>query len=142
MAGLLFTICRSFFLLPLISPSSLLLPNPIPNSHYWNSFFYNLILLPNVSKISNPIAFQSWSIGVEEQFYIFWPLILNKINSLKRLKVVMISIVIVIYLLRASIVLNNLSIVNWSFLNSLNKFFAGSRFDNMAIGGYLSYNIL
>jgi peptidoglycan/LPS O-acetylase OafA/YrhL len=127
-----------FFLLPLIPPSTFKLPDAIPKSEYWNSFFYNLILLPNFSKTSNPIAFQSWSIGVEEQFYIFWPLLVSRIRAFKKLALVMIGIIIVIYLLRASVILNSLSIVNWPFLNSINSFFGESRFDNMAIGGLLA----
>jgi peptidoglycan/LPS O-acetylase OafA/YrhL len=127
-----------FFLLPLISRNGLLLPAIIPKPEFWNSFFYNFILLPNFSKVSNPIAFQSWSIGVEEQFYIFWPLLLSRINSLKKLAIVMIAIVIGVYLLRATVYLNDLSIVNWPFLRVINEFFGESRFDNMAIGGLLA----
>lgn len=126
-----------FLLLPLI-PSKIFLVQPIPDENYLNGFFFNLILLPNFGKVSNPVAFQSWSIGVEEQFYIFWPLILSRINSLKKLFTLMICIVIGIYLIRASVYLNVLSITNWPFLDDLNKFFAESRFDNMAVGGALA----
>lgn len=127
-----------FFILPMISHSNLLLPALVPKEDYLNSFFFNFILLPNFSKVSNPVAFQSWSIGVEEQFYIFWPLLLSRIKSLKNLAIVMVILIIGVYVLRASIYLNNLSIVNWPFLKEINLFFGESRFDNMAIGGLLA----
>ena len=127
-----------FIILPLISSSTFLLPKAIPNGNYWNSFLFNVVLLPNFSKTSNPVAFQSWSIGVEEQFYILWPLLLSRIHSLKKLSLIMGGIVIGVYLLRSGIYLNNSSILNWPFLNTINKFFAESRFDNMATGGILA----
>lgn len=127
-----------FFLLPLLVSSPLLLPKIISEEDYWNSFIFNLALLPNFSKVSNPVAFQSWSIGVEEQFYIFWPLIISRINSLKRLLVAMIGIIFGIYLLRSGIYFNNFFELNMPFLDNINKFFGESRFDNMAIGGVLA----
>lgn len=88
--------------------------------------------------MSNPIAFQSWSIGVEEQFYIFWPLLVNKIESIKKLFMVMLAIIIGIYLLRSGMYFNSFFELKMPFLNSINEFFGESRFDNMAIGGILA----
>ena len=127
-----------FILLPLGLFSNFNISNKIPIENYWNSFFYNLMLMPNFFTHSNPVAFQSWSIGVEEQFYLVWPVIISRTQSFKRLLIIMISIVIGIYLLRASLILNNLLDVNYSVLVTINKFFCSSRFDNMAIGGILA----
>lgn len=124
-----------FVILPLIPASSFLLPKAVSKLGYYNSFFFNAVLLPNFSKSSNPIAFQSWSIGVEEQFYMFWPLLVSLIRSSKKLLFAMLGIVIGVYLLRSGSHLNNLSIVNWPFLNTINAFLEESRFDNMATGG-------
>ena len=47
--------------------------------YFWNLVFYVLIF-PNLAfSIFNavPLIGQSWSIGVEEQFYILWPIILK-----------------------------------------------------------------
>jgi peptidoglycan/LPS O-acetylase OafA/YrhL len=86
-----------FLIFPRLYIAGIIMPKPIEWSSYWNSFFFNLVLLPNFAKVSNPIAFQSWSIGVEEQFYIFWPILVLKIKSLKKLFIAMVSIVVGIY---------------------------------------------
>ncbi|MEN9907212.1 MAG: hypothetical protein RLZZ540_353 [Bacteroidota bacterium] len=127
-----------FFVLPKLLLPGVLLPKTIDAESYWNSFFFNLILLPNFSKISNPIAFQSWSIGVEEQFYIFWPLLVSRIKSLKRLLIAMLAIVFGIYMLRSGMYLATIFELQLPFLNTINSFFGESRFDNMAIGGILA----
>lgn len=124
-----------FLILPHLSISRIILPKPIDFNSYWNSFFCNLVLLPNFANVSNPIAFQSWSIGVEEQFYIFWPILVYKIKSIKKLFVGMLAIVIGIYLLRSGMYLNSIFELKMPFLNTINEFFGESRFDNMAIGG-------
>lgn len=127
-----------FLILPRLAFPGLIVPKPIDPGSYWNSFFFNLVLLPNFSKVSNPIAFQSWSIGVEEQFYIFWPLLIARIHSVKRLLIAMIAIVIGIYILRSGIYLNAIFELKLPFLITVNEFFGESRFDNMAIGGILA----
>lgn len=127
-----------FFVLPKLTFTGMLLPKGIDVESFWNSFFFNLVLLPNFSKVSNPIAFQSWSIGVEEQFYIFWPIMVYKIKSIKTLFLTMVTVVVGIYLLRSGVYLNSIFDLKLSFLNSINKFFGESRFDNMAIGGILA----
>ncbi|TDG37712.1 acyltransferase [Pedobacter changchengzhani] len=127
-----------FIAFPFIINSNLLLPNHIPKDNYWRSFLFNFLLLPNFVKPSNPIAFQSWSIGVEEQFYIFWPLIIARITSLKKLFIAMVLIIVSIYLLRSAMIVNNFSDYNFQFLVKINQFFGACRFDNMAIGGLLA----
>lgn len=127
-----------FLIFPHLSFTRIILPKTIEWSSYWNSFFFNLVLLPNFAKVSNPIAFQSWSIGVEEQFYIFWPILVYKIKSIKKLFAAMVFIIVGIYLLRSGMYLNSIFELNMPFLNRINEFFGESRFDNMAIGGILA----
>lgn len=52
-----------------------------------------IFILPNVLYLIKPIAFsaQTWSIGVEEQFYLIWPYIVNKF---KNYKILFISIIV------------------------------------------------
>lgn len=127
-----------FLILPNVVFSGLVIPKAVESENYWNSFFFNLILLPNFSKVSNPIAFQSWSIGVEEQFYIFWPFLVSKIKSLKKLLYTMFGIIVLIYFLRSGVVFANYFNFSSDFLKSINQFFGESRFDNMALGGVLA----
>lgn len=127
-----------FLILPRLLLSGVLLPKLIDSNSYSNSFLLNLVLLPNFAQESNPIAFQSWSIGVEEQFYIFWPLLVYKIKSIRKLFIAMLAIIVGIYLLRSGMYLNSIFELKTPFLNSINKFFGESRFDNMAIGGVLA----
>ena len=95
-------------------------------------------MLPNFTSFNNPIAFQSWSIGVEEQFYIFWPILVSRIRSLKKLAVTMICIFLGIYILRTGVYINNFFDCDLNYLNTINSFFGRSRFDNMSLGGVLA----
>ena len=136
-----------FIVLPIIYKHLIISTTPILPNDYWSSFIANVLLLPNFIKPGNPVAFQSWSIGVEEQFYILWPLLFIYIKSLKKLTVAMIFIVVFIFLLRSTIILPKILDINTNIFLSLNRFFGESRFDNMAIGGlagiyfYLKPNI-
>ena len=124
-----------FFVLPIVVPYLLVSPTPISSEEYWPSFILNLFLLPNFIKPSNPIAFQYWSIGVEEQFYILCPLLFIYIKSLKKLAVTMSIIVIGIFILRSLIIIPKFINIQSDFCIVVNSFFAENRFDNMAIGG-------
>ncbi len=127
-----------FGLLQLIDFSNLRFPKNVVDVNYWSGFLYNLFLMPNFSNIENPIAFQSWSIGVEEQFYLLWPILLSKVRLIKQLVIVMFIIVLGTYILRSGIYLNNKFGWNLPFVELLNHIFLYSRFDNMAIGGILA----
>lgn len=101
-----------------------------------------LLILPNISELFfNPIPYisQTWSIGVEEQFYLFWPLI---IKYFKNLFFVLLFLTLFLLLLRnlsayygnptRETFLSNSWLIIWQKLNYfLNHFRIGS----MAIGG-------
>lgn len=123
-----------FVLFPHLNLSIHFIPEKIVSGNYFNGFLYNILLLPNFSNVSNPIAFQSWSIGVEEQFYIIYPLLVYSVPSLKKISIILMSVVIGIYLMRSLPVIGEIIGVNYSQLLNIQAFFGESRFDNMAIG--------
>ena len=53
-------------------------------SNYSSNFIFFLFLMPNVAYILNsaiPFISQMWSVGVEEQFYFQWPLLMKKVKN-------------------------------------------------------------
>jgi peptidoglycan/LPS O-acetylase OafA/YrhL len=90
------------------------------------TFFANIAL--NVGVV--PYASQSWSIGIEEQFYLIWPVIIKKF---KKYRILLIGLVIGIYYLIKLLLKSNL----WDFQTektALYILWSGFTFDCMAIG--------
>jgi len=119
------------------------IPNVFDNAFTNRSPFYimlllHIFLLPNfsISVFGNiPYAGQVWSIGVEEQFYLIWPLILSKrINALKSISFILLVFfmikftIIFIYHFYPSTLLNNWVVI-FSYFN----------IDCLAIGGIGAY---
>ena len=95
-----------------------------------NNLFYFLLFVPNLLVAQGTVIMfisHLWSIGVEEQFYLFWPLASKKLNT-KQFFLFMLAIIFVFLLAR-----------NYTFhfygKNALLKFIDYTRFDMMAIGG-------
>jgi len=64
---------------------------------FWTPFLLFLVFLPNLAlKLKAPVtgAAQAWSVGVEEQFYLIWPNVVNLVKS----KYLIIPFVIIISL--------------------------------------------
>ncbi|MES2766972.1 MAG: acyltransferase [Bacteroidota bacterium] len=69
-----------------------------------------------------------WSVGVEEQFYVFWPILINKTrNTLRTLALV------IFFYISAKLLFRFLENGNWYKLISL------TAFDTMAIGGIAAF---
>ncbi len=103
------------------------------NFHFF--FFENLIcyllILPNFSSSffsTVPLIGQLWSIGIEEQFYLFWPLFFRffKRFSFRNL-LSLLGIIILIKFLA-------LVLSDFYLLNNLKFFFSMLKFENMVIG--------
>jgi len=82
---------------------------------------------------------QIWSIGVEEQFYLFWPLILAFL-PVKR-----ITLFIILFFIGYSLLPHVIAFINVRTLQSddlshfVNKFFYGTKFNCMAIGALIGF---
>lgn len=101
-----------------------------------------LLVFPNV-----PLALKSgwtgsphvWSIGVEEQFYMFWPLLIYftpKRRMLTTLIVFCIGITVLPYLINY---INVKTIYNEKLHSFVEKFFYYTKFNCMALGGIFGY---
>ena len=95
----------------------------------WNSLVYYIFFTANIPFIFNfaiPYLDHLWSIGVEEQFYLFWPWLIRKIK--KNVVQFLIAIILIFNLIR---------VVLWFFFpGSFSAIFSiVNRFDCMMIGG-------
>src|SRR6185437_14326010 len=79
LSGFLMTFL-SFCLLPHWLPGAV---GPVGQS-WLVAFLLYLFILPNIAMLtgySSPASFQLYTIGFEEQFYAFWPLVVRKTSS-------------------------------------------------------------
>lgn len=129
----------SFFILPFISFLEV--------SDYTSQLFdsYNLkvllffLFLPNLALITFPpvpFASQSWSVGVEEQFYLLWPLLMRKSKYKLRL---LFGVIVLYFVVKfgINVYVKLLGVTKWTTL--LYGFVGGFSIDCMAIGGVLAY---
>ena len=105
--------------------------SPEPLDCRFPNILWHALLFPNVARTENPICFQSWSIGVEEQFYLMWPWVFICFCRSWR------GLLAFVLVLTAALLCCRASHVVWPnhFTDGLNQFFGRTRFDNMAIGG-------
>jgi len=104
------------------------------------NFVHKLILflsfMPNISLAElNIVPFTEhlWSIGVEEQFYLIWPLLIKFAKNKMR---IMINILIIIIILKfIPYIINNMLELEILFLDFFREFMRLTRIECMAIGG-------
>jgi peptidoglycan/LPS O-acetylase OafA/YrhL len=100
-----------------------------------------LFILPNVvTGVFKHIPYlsQNWSIGVEEQFYYFWPWVIRQTKT-TRLLLVMIVFFFFFYFLRSLTVLYMPEIGWWKYLNEFIKSLRITCMILGAIGAYFTY---
>jgi peptidoglycan/LPS O-acetylase OafA/YrhL len=99
---------------------------------------YHLFLLPNllISNYNNNIGslYSLWSIGVEEQFYLFFPFLMNRVLMKKNSAGILFSLAL-LYFIFYFLVLNNY-ILKPS--NEIIRFITSLKFHFMLIGGGMS----
>jgi len=118
--------------------------------HYWWKVGFILTLFPNLALaafMEVPYAAQLWSVGVEEQFYLVWPVVLK---FTRRLAAVLVGIAVVVTLLsngllRGAVVALNARLgwlgpeVAADVDAVLTVFLENLRISCMAIGGLAAY---
>lgn len=108
-------------------------------THYNTNLVLYLLILPNLafSMFSAvPHIGQAWSIGVEEQFYLIWPLIISKTKRLVR---TLIFVVLGLVLFKIIVLAIGLYCQESFWYMPLKRFVAMSKFECMAIGGIGAY---
>ncbi len=129
-----FVFLIGFLVLPLISWFNLPYFTEHFNNNYWFNFSFYALILPNVPYSVVPAVphiGQSWSIGVEEQFYFFWPFL---IAYFRKPFVTIILFTLLFVLFKGGIVLLGPELVPESIFSFLKKFFAMNKFELMSIG--------
>lgn len=66
----------SFFVLPRFIHIEAF--NSVLEENFWKEFSVYMVLFPNLARLLTPImgAYQFWSVGVQEQFYWLWPVVI------------------------------------------------------------------
>jgi peptidoglycan/LPS O-acetylase OafA/YrhL len=126
----------SFFILPQIELLNVSTFTDQVYTGFTGKFLLFVFFLPNLALILFPFvpfASQTWSVGVEEQFYLIWPVLMKKIKNKKKL----LYSIIFVYLFVKMVVFYCLEkYVYWnSILETLKLFMDTFNIDCMAIGG-------
>jgi peptidoglycan/LPS O-acetylase OafA/YrhL len=106
------------------------------HSNFWTKIIYFMLFLPNLALVRYapiPYASQAWSVGVEEQFYLIWPVLMKKFkNKLPLLYFIIIFYVVTLYLFLPLLIK---VFESHKSLIVLKTFLAWTSIDCMAIGG-------
>ena len=99
-----------------------------------------LSFLPNIASLFYgiiPFLSHTWTIGVEEQFYLIWPILIKKIKN----KNVLLWSIIIGYLFTKYFLFNFLHSIwaNSILIHNINIYFNYFNIDSMAIGGLFAY---
>lgn len=138
-----FIVILGFFVIPYITTGGFNFTNKELNANYGTNLLLYLIIFPNIAHaIYNPVPLisQTWSIGVEEQFYLIWPVLAKKAKNIFKMLVVVFLVMVGIKVL--ILILFKLGYGNRT-LEIFKKFMAMSKIECMTIGGmgaYLLFN--
>lgn len=127
-----------FFVLPNFQYFEVPVQNKFMGGHYWQNFWLYLLFLPNLAFsmfVAIPNVGQLWSIGVEEQFYFIWPILMKKFKN--ALKVILVFIGIVLAIKIAFILSTSGNTESW--VAPAKKFLAMFKIECMALGGLAAY---
>lgn len=116
----------------------------IEANYTFKSTLLCLTIFPNIAHALDqgwPSSPQIWSIGVEEQFYLLWPLVFYVLPE-KRL-----SLCLILFFIAYSLFPHVYGFVNVRHLHQeelgifINKLFYGTKFNCMAIGAFMGFSV-
>jgi peptidoglycan/LPS O-acetylase OafA/YrhL len=128
-----------FLILPHVSLMKIPFLTANLEKNYGLNFMLYMIMLPNLAFAmfgAVPHIGQTWSIGVEEQFYITWPLI---VKLSKNILAALFTVMGVLIVLKALVLFAYKSDPGNHFLQVLKPFLAMMKMESMAIGGIGAY---
>ena len=111
------------------------------NDFWWLKLGLFLFFVPNVADMlfrSAPAPFinQTWSVGVEEQFYIMWPWI---VRYSKNILTVLIRIIVFYFLVRGTLEVWHHMRADNRVITNINYFWEYFCIDDMAMGGIMAW---
>jgi peptidoglycan/LPS O-acetylase OafA/YrhL len=135
-----FVVLLAFFVIPAFFPGLMIgsFADKLP-VHFWSKLAMYACLVPNVIFVLHayypPVLFasQAWSVGVEEQFYAVWPML---VKYSRRLPVILGAIVAAFVIVGILIALAPDDIL-WLYF--LRDFLLVTRIDCMAVGGLAAW---
>lgn len=101
---------------------------------FWLKFIFYCIMLPNLAMSMYPAiphAGQTWSIGVEEQFYLIWPILMRYSRNIIRMLMVFTLLIIG---LKGIVWVASKQWPDLSWMPAFKKFVAMIKFESMSIG--------
>lgn len=135
------TVFLGLFVLPHISYLNISGETELIQVDFSEKLILYLLILPNiVSGVFKHIPYlsQNWSIGVEEQFYYFWPWVVKQTKT-SRLLIVMLIFFGIFYITRSLTVLYMPETGLWKYLNEFIKSLRITCMILGAIGAYFTY---
>lgn len=128
-----------FFVLPFFDFFAVPGQDNFFQQNFWGNLTLYAFFMPNLAfsiyTTAVPNIGQSWSIGVEEQFYLLWPLLIRKSKNVLKSILWIAGCIIVL----KGIILLFSPFVKLDALVVLKKFLAMSKLECMALGGLGAY---
>lgn len=128
-----------FFVLPYLDFFAVPGQDNFFQQNFWGNLTLYAFFMPNLAfsiyTTAVPNIGQSWSIGVEEQFYLLWPLLIRKSKNVIKSILWITGTIIAL----KGIILLSSPFVKLDALIVLKKFLAMSKLECMAIGGLGAY---
>ena len=129
-----------YFIVPLIRAFYIAGYSEIIYESFFPKLLYSVFFMPNVALSlfeEIPYAAPLWSVGVEEQFYLFWPLLL--LGFPKKLRLISGFILLFIGIKACFILFNSIFHLDKIWFEKIKNLLVATRMECMGIGGLGAY---